>query len=119
MRFSATVMSSWTALVSENRREFRWSCTLTHIMSIICTAARCEVSDHVKVCVRVCVCCACLLRGGGDYSLLQPVRLLLEVFTRLVVPQQVLLHLRRQNTTRASSAHKTNDTQEHNEEQSL
>lgn len=67
----------------------------------------------------VCVCCAYLLRGGGDYSLLQPVRLLLEVFTRLVVPQQVLLHLRRQNTTRASSAHKTNDTQEHNEEQSL
>ncbi len=46
------------------------------------------------VCVCVCVyCCACLLRGGSDYSLLQPVRLLLEVFTRLMVPQQVLLHL--------------------------
>lgn len=34
-----------------------------------------------------------LLCGGGDDPLLQPVRLLLQVFTRLVVPQQVLLHL--------------------------
>lgn len=35
MRFSATFMSSWTELVSVNRREFRWSCTFTHIISTI------------------------------------------------------------------------------------
>lgn len=45
----------------------------------------------------MCVCCcACLLRGGGDYSLLQSVRLLLEVSTCLMVPQEVLLHLQHQ-----------------------
>lgn len=38
MRFSAALTSSKMASVSEFLREFRWSCTFTQILSIICKA---------------------------------------------------------------------------------
>lgn len=92
IKFSATFMSSRTGEVSVNFREFRWSCTLTHIVSIICTMGteRSEVTlrHNTPADTR-----SHLLSGGGDDALLQPVCLLLQVFTGFVVPQKILLHL--------------------------
>lgn len=91
IRFSADLTSSRMASISEFLREFRWSCTFTQTLSIIC---RTEKVCYIKVNLLNFVHTGShLLCGGGHDALLESVRLFLEVFSSFVIPVQIILNL--------------------------
>lgn len=98
IRLSADLTSSRTASVSEFFREFRWSCTFTQTLSIICDDGRQQglfqrcvnLRERIRVAIGV---CTHLLCGGGHDALLESVRLFLQVFPGFMIPEQIVLNL--------------------------
>lgn len=98
IRLSADLTSSRTASVSEFFREFRWSCTFTQTLSIICDDGKQQglsqwcvnLRERIRVMIGL---CTHLLCGGGHDALLESVRLFLQVFPGFMIPVQIVLNL--------------------------